>query len=97
MTPFIAGGQGPELAQAATGAAAMLSALFSGPIPQGKPAPNTTDLRSPQHFVAHPRMDLTVSSSAVGDETARESLPGRVTPSQWDGEETWLAALGGGW
>lgn len=94
---MIAGAQGPEVAQANAGAARFFSTLFAGAIPQGRPAPNTTDLRSPQRFVAHPRLDVTVAATAVGDDTARESLPGRVTPSMWDGEETWLAAIGGGW
>lgn len=92
---MIAGAQGPEVAQASSGARAFFSTLFSGAIPQGRPTPNTTDLRSPQRFVHHPRLDI--AATAVGDETARESLPGRITPSAWDGEETWLAAIGGGW
>ena len=86
---------GPETDQAATGARSFFTALFAGAVPEGRRPGVTVDRRAPQVFTKHPNIDA-IATSAVGDDTAAEALPGRLTPSAWDGEPGYLAAIGGG-
>jgi hypothetical protein len=44
------------------------------------------DVKSPQHFIAHPAVRDAVQTTAVGLETAATHLPGRQSYAGWDGE-----------
>lgn len=87
---------GPEVAQANAAGAAMRSALFSGAVPMGREPGATVDRSNPQIWGTRPSVLDAINTTAVGDDTARESLPGRLSPSAWDGEPGWMAAIGGG-
>jgi hypothetical protein len=52
------------------------------------------DVRSPQHFVAHPAIVDAVSTTAVGIETAAPHLPGRQSYAGWDGESGATSPVG---
>lgn len=85
---FIAGGgHGPDTDQAAAVAASGQAAMFASPVGEGRGPGDPGDYRSPQVFVSHPRLIDAINTSAVGDDTASESLPGRIVPLVgWDGE-----------
>lgn len=90
--PFIAGGgAGPDTDQAAQLAASVLTGLMAGAVPQGRPMGSSEDLPSPQRFTNHPRLIDAINTTAVGDDTAAEALPGRIFPGWWDGESGWAA------
>ena len=88
---YVAGAVGPELDQAQALRRARASALVAGPqlgnatLSAAPVNHAAVDLRSPQQFVNHPRLDLTLADSVVGGDAA-PSLPGRVAPLAWDGE-----------
>lgn len=90
----IANAVGPEVIQQGTGAARFLGSFMFGAVAGGRDNGATGDVRSPQVFINHFVHDA-VSTTAVGDETAQESLPGRLRASSWDGEPGWAAAIGG--
>ncbi len=98
MSPeHIANAMGPEVAQAAQARAAFAGALVSGAVPMGdETATADVDRRNPQVWNNRPNVLDAINTTAAGDETARESLPGRLSPSEWDGDPGWMAAIGGG-
>ena len=88
---FVDGAVGPEVDQALAIRRAHDSAVVAGPqlgnanlhaAPVNHAA---VDVRSPQQFVSHPRLDLTLADGVVGGDAA-PALPGRVAPISWDGE-----------
>ena len=93
---YVANVMGPEVAQATAAGAAFASALVAGAIGCGRPPAATVDRRNPQVWNNRPNVMDAINTTAVGDETAREALPGRLTPSAWDGDPGWMAAIGGG-
>lgn len=91
MSAYIAGAVGPELDQALAARRAFQSAMVVGPqlgnanLQAAPVNVAAVDVRSPQQFVSHPRLDLTLADSDVGGEAA-PSLPGRPAVLAWDGE-----------
>lgn len=91
--PFYAGGgPGPSTDQAAQAAASAAIAAFADPVPQGRGPGDPGDYPTPQQVPVRPSLVDLINATAVGDDTAAESLPGRIQPpSSWDGEMGWQA------
>lgn len=83
---FIAGGAGPGVPQASSARGSLARGILAGAVPQGRAPGATDDVPSPQRIVTAPGMAQLLASTNVGDDTAAQSLPGRIYPSSWDGE-----------
>ena len=81
--PAIAGA-GPDVDQANRSAASAWSSMMTDPVPMGRGPGDPVDVASPQQFVRRPTTAELVADTAVGDETATESLPGRIWPAIFD-------------
>ena len=77
---FIAGPITPGVDQAQLLAARSRSALMAGAVGEGRGAGAHDDGPNPQTFRDRPGLSELLASSAVGDDTAAEALPGRLYP-----------------
>lgn len=94
--PFIAGGMTPGVDQAALAGASFHTGLMAGAQGQWRQAGSSDDVPSPQTFRDRPSLADALASTSLGDETAAESLPGRLYPlGSGDGEQSWANGVQG--
>jgi hypothetical protein len=87
---FLAGGRDAAGPQADALTARARTGLFFGAVPQGRPIGSPVDLNSPQRFANRPSLEELLNATSIGDDSAAESLPGRIRPVSFgDGEESW--------
>jgi hypothetical protein len=87
---FLAGGRDASTPQAEALTARAKTALLYGAVPQGRPEGSPIDVNSPQRFPSRPSLGELINSTSIGDDSAAESLPGRIRPVAFgDGEEGW--------
>lgn len=92
---FDAGGIDPGDGQLESANASLRVGIFNGAVTQGRPVGSDADVVSPQRFPLRQTLEQMLSSTAVGDDEAAESLPGRIYPTDfWDGEPGWAAPGG---
>jgi hypothetical protein len=81
-------GAGPEQAGLAAARHQTAVAIWGSPVPQALRRPYRRadiDVRSPQVFVVHPRVQL-LAQTNLGADIAWPRVPGRAPAPGWDGE-----------
>ena len=84
----------PGVDQAQLAGASLRAGLMAGAVGEGRGPGAHDDVPSPQPIHDRPSLAVALASTAVGDDTAAESLPGRLYPLFSDGEATWHNGAG---